>query len=224
MGIGAIDPDSYSPTLQEYHRLLWSKELPNGEMMDLKKGKGTEYLTWKDFRFGSDTIIVDFRYQKYREMHEQVKRIVPDYKAFVESNVRRAYTIGGTIIFPKHVNSMNQRKGTNRMISDRWDYTLECIRRYYVQEESPLSKVIERDKDFFDLFVDFKGYVDYFLLQDCVTDDYRAVTFCEGNGDFTEDGLPKTLEAYMSFLDKEYAFLEKRNQRIREYARNRWGA
>ena len=27
------DPDTYSPTLNAYHRALWSKELPNGEVM-----------------------------------------------------------------------------------------------------------------------------------------------------------------------------------------------
>ena len=28
------DPDKYSPTLRRYHRLLWSKPLPSGEMFD----------------------------------------------------------------------------------------------------------------------------------------------------------------------------------------------
>ena len=27
------DPDAYSPTLNAYHKILWSKELPNGEKM-----------------------------------------------------------------------------------------------------------------------------------------------------------------------------------------------
>ena len=44
----------------------------------------------------------------------------------------------------------------------------------------------------------------------------------DGKGDFIEDGLPKTLEAYYSFLDKEFDFLEKRNKRIEEYS-NRYG-
>ena len=30
------DPDAYSPTLNAYHRILWSKELPNGEVMELQ--------------------------------------------------------------------------------------------------------------------------------------------------------------------------------------------
>ena len=31
------DSDKYSPTLQEYHRILWSKPLPNGKMFELTK-------------------------------------------------------------------------------------------------------------------------------------------------------------------------------------------
>ena len=31
------DSDKFSPTLQEYHRILWSKPLPNGEMFELTK-------------------------------------------------------------------------------------------------------------------------------------------------------------------------------------------
>lgn len=31
------DADRYSSTLQEYHRLLWSKTLPNGKLFELSK-------------------------------------------------------------------------------------------------------------------------------------------------------------------------------------------
>ena len=36
------DPDSQSKTLNEYHKFLWSKKLPNGKNWDLisKRGKG----------------------------------------------------------------------------------------------------------------------------------------------------------------------------------------
>ena len=64
------DPDKYSQTLKTYHQLLWSKELPNGEVMDLKKGKGLYYLTWKNFDFGSDSIIVELRYERRRIYNE----------------------------------------------------------------------------------------------------------------------------------------------------------
>ena len=221
-GLGACgsDPDKDSPTLRIYHQLLWSKLLPNGETMELKKGKWADYdyLTWKDMRFGSDAIIVDFRYHNYRNIIDQVFEMKKNYKEYYEDLIRKSYTIGGMIIFPKHPSSMNQNKGTNRKISDRMDLTLECIRRYYKGEESPLYKTINRDKNFYDLFVDFKGYVDFFLLQDAVTDDYSAVNIWEGTGDFIEDGLPKTLDGYFSFIEKEYEFLDKRNKRIKEYA------
>lgn len=219
LGLGGADPDSLSPTLQEYHRLLWSKELPNGQKMELKKGSASYYLTWGDYRFGSDTIITDFRYGRNMNILDQVRQRVPDFKAFIKSNTERAYTIGGTIVFPKHMNSLNQCRGTNRLISDRWDLTMECIRRHYEKQESPLSKVLDADSNFFNLFVDFKGYVDYFLLQDCVSEDYRSVIIWDGKGDFSEDGLPKTCNNYLSFVSKEYEFLEKRNKRIGEYAK-----
>ena len=29
------DPDSHSPTLRKYHKILWSKPLPDGHMFEL---------------------------------------------------------------------------------------------------------------------------------------------------------------------------------------------
>ena len=214
---GGKDPDSYSATLRSYHRYLWSKKLPNGKIMDLYCGFGANYLTWKDFRFGSDSIIVSFRYLKNRALIEDVAKALPDYRSFVEDYVHKAYTIGGMMIFPKHSGSINQRRGTHHMISDRWDLTLECIRRFYSGEDSPLLSTLERDKAFFNLFVDFRGYVDYFLLQDCVSSDYTKVKIWLGKGDFNENPLPQSVEQYLSWIDAEMEFLGKRNKRIKEY-------
>ncbi len=47
LGYGGSDPDSVSTTLQRYHSILWSRELPNGETMDLQIGKGPYYLIQK---------------------------------------------------------------------------------------------------------------------------------------------------------------------------------
>lgn len=161
------DPDGYSPTLNAYHKALWSKELPNGEVLELQSGRAPYAFTWKDFWFSSDTIIVEMAHLKNKKVIDQVRERVHDFDEYYEHLLYRSYTIGSTIIFPVHVNSMNQRRGTNLRIADRWDLTLECIRRHYIGQESPLSKVIETDKAFYNLFVDFKGYVDFFLLQDC---------------------------------------------------------
>ena len=216
MGGGGTDPDEASKTLKKYHQQLWSRKLPNGEMMDLTAGSGAYYLTWNGFRFGSDSIVVSFRHHKCRGLIDAVKDAVPDYQQFVEDFVHRTYTIGGAIIFPKHVNSMNQRKGCHPLIGDRWDLTLECIRRFYNGEDSPLYSVLKTDKAFYDLFVDFKGYVDFFYLQDCVRDNYSAVRIWQGKGDFSENPYPQTVEQYLRWIDIQLEFTAKRNERIRE--------
>ncbi len=43
----------------------------------------------------------------------------------------------------------------------RFDLTLECIRRHYLDEPSPLSDTLAWYADFFGLFGDFAGYVDF---------------------------------------------------------------
>ncbi|WP_037356925.1 hypothetical protein [Selenomonas sp. FC4001] len=215
LGAGACDPDACSPTLQRYHQLIWSKSLPNGEFLELTQRKGMAYLSWRDMYFGSDSILASFRYRDYRRMIDDVVRCVPDYKAFMEDFLHRAYTIGGTIIFPKHSGSMNQRRGTNRQIRDRWDLTMECIRRFYNDEDSPLSDVMEQDREFYALFSDFKGYVDFFYLQDCVTEDYKQVRFWLGDGNFTDYPLPRTVDEYLAYIAAELDFLDKRNARIK---------
>ena len=90
--------------------------MPNGEVMDLRAGSRPYYPTWKDFRFGSDSITATFRYKKYKYMIDQVKDKVRDYKSYYEDLIRKFYTIGGMIIFPKHQSSMNQNRGTNHYI------------------------------------------------------------------------------------------------------------
>ena len=208
------DPDAESKTLQMYHKLLWSKQLPNGEHMKLDAGVGSQYLTWKEFRFGSDSIVASFRHLKNQELLNQVAKSVPDYSAFVESFLRKAYTIGGSIIFPKRVGGVNQSRGCHPLIRDRWDLSLECIRRYYQNEDSPLRQTLETDKPFFDLFVDFKGYVDFFFLQDCVSEDYSSVHFRLGDGSFSSYPLPLTVPEYLDWIQKELEFVKKRNARI----------
>lgn len=220
LGRGNSDPDSESKTLQRYHQLLWSRKLPNGEHMDLQLGTGNNYLTWKNFRFGSDSIIVSFRYKKNQTLIERVAKELPDYKGFVEDYIHRSYTIGGMIIFPKHAGSINQCRGTHPKICDRWDLTLECIRRFYQGEDSPLSQTLQKDQGFFDLFIDFKGYIDYFFLQDCVSPDYSEVKFGLGKGSFDEDPMPCSVEQYMSWINSEMVFLDRRNKRIDRFINN----
>lgn len=69
--------------------------------------------------------------------------------------------------------------------------------------------------------MDFKGYVDFFFLQDCVAPDYSKVDIWVGDTSFTGSGLPKTIDDYFTFIEKEFAFLDKRNARIRDYCESK---
>lgn len=220
IGVGSADPDLSSLTLKRYHKILWSRKLPNGEIMELED-EYLKYLRWGKFSFSSDSITASFNYECCRSLLEDVSSHMEDYHSFVESYLRRTYTIGGCIIFPRHRNSLNQCRGTNKRIRDRWDLTLECIRRFYAGEESPLSWCLEQDRDFFNLFVDFKGYVDFFFLQDCVTEDYRKVKIWLDTELFEVDPFPKDREEYLRWIQCNLDFVEKRNARIASFQHRR---
>jgi hypothetical protein len=215
LGGGNCDPDSASKKLRKYNQELWSRLLPNGKKMELSLSQNGS-LKWGSFRFGSDSIIVSFRYERQRKLLEELSTTINNYREFVENFLHQTYTIGGEIIFPKHKNSINQARGTNPQICDRFDLTLECIRRYYSGQNSPLSTVVATDKDFFDLFIDFKGYVDFFLLQDLVSKDYSVIKFWDDWHDFSDNPLPQTVNEYMTIINNELTFVDNRNRRTME--------
>ena len=208
------DPDSASPTLRAYHQLLWSKPLPNGQ--EMKLGIEKNCLKWGDMWFGCDSITASFLHWRF-PLKECVEQHISNFAEWKKDYWHKTYTIGGSIIFPMHRWSMNQARGCSVKICDRWDLTLECIRRFYAGDPSPLDKVFATDREFFNLFVDFKGYVDFFLLQDCVSDDYSKVDIWCGDASFVKSGLPETIDDYFTFIDEEFDFLDKRNQRIKDY-------
>ena len=127
-------------------------------------------------------------------------------------------TIGAYIIFPaKRINNkmtINGARGVNHKIQDRFDFTLECIRRFYLNQQSPLTDVLERNANFFKLFSDFKGYVDYFLLQDLVERDYAAIKFWSNFDNFETAPLPKDKDEYLSYKSRLIDFVQARNRRI----------
>jgi uncharacterized protein DUF6994 len=107
------------------------------------------------------------------------------------------------------------------MISDRLDLTLECIRRHYEGQSSPLGKTLARYSDFFALFKSFRRYVDFFLLQDLVTDDCSAVTFFMPFDDFKTSSVPKDGDTYREYRRRTIEFVEARNRRIDRHAASR---
>ncbi len=210
------DPDAKSPTLHNYHKLLWSKKLPNGKflLLDEKLKNTTDSC---EYIFGSDSIIHSFsRWAKYQHI---IKQIDPKE---IEEFRRMGYTMAGMIIFPKNrinnCQSINMARGCNQRIMDRFDLTLECIRRFYNNENSPLTNCFNNYSTFFELFVDFRSYVNFFLLQDLVTDDYNKIKFYHPFNDFEVSPLPKTVDEYHEYKRKNLEFINNRNKRIKDWA------
>src|SRR5688572_17408396 len=93
------DPDKLSPTLRKYHKLLWSKLLPNGRPFDLDDTTRSAYLHHRsdlgEFFLCSDSVIPTFtRWKSLKHITERLSE--------QENEEFRAigYTIGGMMVFP----------------------------------------------------------------------------------------------------------------------------
>jgi len=210
------DPDSFSPTLRKYHHILWNKQLPNGKQfhLDLDTPKLLHHKSdLGEFFLSSDQI--GNTYSNVRKMFHIVEQVSQDEMDYF-SNIRA--TIAGHSIFPaKRIDNkmtINGARGVNHKIQDRFDLTLECIRRFYIKENSPLTVVFERYSQFFYLFENFKGYVNFFLYQDLVNEDCSEINFWHSFDDFQGSPLPSNLDEYLSYKEKVISFLIERNQRI----------
>jgi hypothetical protein len=111
--------------------------------------------------------------------------------------------------------TINRARGFIRSISDRFDLTPECIRRHYLNEESPLGPTLSRYADFFALFGDFRGYASFFLLDDLVTDDF-GVKFFMPFADFRPQSVPEDVGTYNGYRRRSIDFIEARNHRIKQ--------
>jgi hypothetical protein len=216
-----LDPDAVSPTLRRYHQLLWSKPLPSGAPFELDVTSPGAYLhhlsVIGEFWLSSDAVIPSWsRWVKMKPIIDQIREVER------EEFVRIGYTIGGMMVFPSNkVGGMtiNGARGFDPRIADRFDLTVECIRRLYLDEPSPglLSDTLARYADFFGLFGDFAGYVDFFHLQDLVDEATSTVKFFTPFDDFTSSPLPGTLDAYCDYRKRAIEFVQSRNRRIAAY-------
>lgn len=216
------DPDAFSPTLRRYHKLLWSKPLPGGVIFELDATSPSVYLIHRsevgEFFLSSDAVVPSFT--RERRVAHVIKQVsVEELNAFNTIG----YTIGGMMIFPRNrigrKMTINGARGFHPRIKDRFDLTVECIRRHYRNEPSPLSHTLARYMDFFGLFGDFRGYVEFFLLQDLVTVDCSSVRFFMPFDDFKNSPLPPNPEAYRAYMRLAVQFIEARNSRILEFGR-----
>jgi hypothetical protein len=71
-----------------------------------------------------------------------------------------------------------------------------------------------RYRDFFGLFEDFRGYVNFFLLQDSVTENYAAIKFYLPFDDFMSVPKFRSVDDYLTYNERVIDFITKRNCRI----------
>jgi hypothetical protein len=211
------DPDKHSPTLHRYHQTLWSKPLPSGAPFDLEDGRPGNYLIHRSdlgtFTLSSDASIATLR-KRARAVVEQLGTdALEEFQAI-------GYTMGGMMLFPSNrvdgKMTLNGARGWHPRIADRLDLTLECIRRNYLEEWSPLSTTLTRYQNFFALFGDFPGYVGHFLLQDLVTDDGESIQFFMRFDDFKKPHVPRDVETYREYRRRSIEFVRARNRRIED--------
>ena len=208
------DPDTFSPTLRSYHQLLWSKPLPNGELFQLDVSGPPYYLHHRsqlgEFWLSSDAVVASFRWLA----------LVADQVSPVEREefIRNGYTIGGMMVFPAtrvdRKMTINQRRGCHPRIKDRFDLTLECIRRHYIGQPSPLADTLALYDNFFALFGDFAGYATFFHLQDLVDPSASTIRFSLPFHGFDASPLPQSIEQYLAYRTNAIDFIEARSRRI----------
>ena len=209
------DPDRYSATLRLYHRILWSKPLPNGEPLlspgttdfDLKyAAKGAEWALAPDGMNNS--------YRHWKRLRT-LTDAVPKTKD--PMNDCLSNTIGNSIIFPSHrINggsTINGARGLHHLIRDRLDLSLECIRRQYRGEANPLAETLANYWSFFEKFGSFLEYARFFLLDDLI-DEHGKIRFFLPFSGFSEPAVPKTVEEYREYYHGILSAISSRNSRI----------
>lgn len=215
------DPDSTSPTLRKYHKILWSKPLPNGKTFDLSDDKVGAYLYHKsesgEFFLGSDAITHSYRSQKRKNW------IIKQIPEEVNELFNAGSTIGAYIIFPNNringKHTINQARGVNSLIDDRFDLTLECIRLFYSGGKSPLYDTLLRYENFFDLFGDFMGYIHFFFLDDLVDENNKVKFYLPFDGFKTRPSF-SDVNQYLLYKKRVVDFIKSRNKRIENYIKS----
>lgn len=226
------DADKDSQILRTDHELLWSKELPSGDIFAPKvTPRRSQYLIHKDSSearhcYGSDAITSSYtswviqKNPKSRALVDAIEGLNDGQKT---RYLKPAYTVGSTMIWPVRAKdpwTMNRARGANMKIADRMDLTLECIRRHYAGEAgTPLTRVTDAYADFFELFIDFKGFVEFFHFQDLVARDCDEVEFYLPFDNFKQSGTPATTTEYVKYREAVLKFIERRSHRMAEWVR-----
>ena len=91
------------------------------------------------------------------------------------------------------------------------------MRLFYAGQHSPLYDTFLRYKDFFALFENFQGYVNFFLLNDLI-DENENVRFYLPFDNFKTKPTFSDVDQYLVYKKGVIDFIEARNTRIESFA------
>lgn len=228
------DADRDSPRLRLDHELLWTKPLRSGvtfaPIAPLARREG--YLIWTDGSgarhwYGSDAITQSYtRWASPKELAEAKAALSDEQRTLY---LGPPYTIASSTIWPVRsidLPTINTARGfgpTGRVLRDRIDLTLECIRRHYVGTENALASVLTAYNDFFSLFEGFPEFTEFFHFQDLVSPDFSAVRslmcFDEvlAQPAFEREATPTTVEEYVAYREATMKFITRRGNRMADW-------
>lgn len=226
------DPDKVNPQLRQAHRLLWSKAPRGRQPLVLSALKWSDYLkvvsSPDGWTVGSDN---------FATTHTNALRAFAErLEGFTDGHLCEFCTIGGYIVFPNRLAqqrptttnptarrwSVNQARGMERQISDRFDLTLEAIRLFYEgtvhRNENPIGDVLEAYRWWFELFGKgtdgFLAFADFFLLTPMLDGQGLVKPFKPLTLAF-DHALPKDDEtAYRAYIADQLDFVRRRNELI----------
>lgn len=150
------DPDKYNADLRESHCLLWSKPLPDGWPLELETDH-SGYLKIVSLP-GRRTLGSD----NFATTHANaLPTLARGLDGFAQGHLCAFCTIGGYTVFPNglaqqlpvRVNggvrrwTVNQARGMDRRIADRFDLTIKAISLFYAgiveRALNPIGDVLE---------------------------------------------------------------------------------
>lgn len=229
-----VDPDARNDQLRESHRLLWSKPLAGGPDLELSGRRWSDYLKVESlpghWSVGSDNFATTHA--------NALPTLSAGLDSFTDGHLCALCTIGGYIVFPNVIAqqlpnstnlaarrwSVNQARGMEARISDRFDLTLEAIRLFYqgavLRTENPIGDVLEAYRWWFDLFgkgaEGFHRFADFFFLTPILDTEEQVKSF-GGLGLAFDRALPKDETAYGAYVADQVAFVTMRNELITDW-------
>lgn len=214
--------------------MLWSKPLPDGQKLELE-GDRSGYLKIVSLSerrtVGSDNFATTHA--------NALPTLARALDGFSHGHLCAFCTIGGYIVFPNglaqqlpvRTNSrvrrwtVNQARGMDRRVADRFDLTLETIRMYYAgivdRAQNPIGDVLEAYGWWFDLFgsgpTGFLTYADFFFLTPLLDADGAVKPFGALSLDFMNALPSHDTVAYRAYVADQLEFVRFRNALIEHW-------